>query len=133
MQIDLIIDVVCPWCYLGKKQLDAALEKASGNHELYIRPYQLGPDLPATGIDRTEYYRNKFGDAAQVKATRAHLEQAGEPYGIVFDWKDGVTLANTLDAHRVIKWAEGAGKGSQVADGIMKAYFTDGASCFLPR
>lgn len=127
MHIDLIIDVVCPWCYLGKKQLDAALAQAGGNHRVSIRPFQLGPDLPAEGIDRSDYYRKKFGNSAELLAARDHLAKVGETYGISFDWREGVTLANTLDAHRVIRWAGGAGVASAVADGIMEAYFTKGA------
>ena len=79
MQLDVVIDVVCPWCYVGKKQLDRALEMRPGViSAMRWRPYQLGPDTPEEGVDRAAYYKKKFGDSPQYKAGRQHLETRGK-------------------------------------------------------
>ncbi len=127
MRIDTIIDVVCPWCYIGKKQLDLAVaQRPDDVREVIYRPYQLGPDTPAEGIDRKLYYKQKFGDTPQFKAAREHMSTVGEELGIVFDWDRDALIPNTLDAHRLISWAQGAGCGDAVTEDLMLRYFTHG-------
>lgn len=126
MQLDVVIDVVCPWCYLGKRQLDKALEMRPGLiTDVRYRPYQLGPDTPPEGVDRTEYYAKKFGDSPQLKAGREHLLKVGETLGITFDFESKCTIGNTLDAHRLIRWAYSSGVQAEVADRIMQLYFEE--------
>lgn len=126
MQLDVVIDVVCPWCYLGKRQLDKALEmRPDVISEIRYRPYQLGPDTPAEGVDRTEYYQKKFGDSPQLKAGREHLSRVGETLGIKFDFDSKCTIGNTMDAHRLIRWAYSSGVQAEVADRIMQLYFEE--------
>lgn len=126
MQLDVVIDVVCPWCYLGKRQLDKAMEMRPGViTDLRYRPYQLGPDTPAEGVDRAEYYAKKFGDSPQLKAGREHLLKVGETLGITFDFESKCTIGNTLDAHRLIRWACSSGVQAEVADRIMQLYFEE--------
>lgn len=126
MQLDVVIDVVCPWCYVGKKQLDRALEMRPGViTNLNWRPYQLGPDTPTEGVDRAEHYKKKFGDGPQVQAAREHLLNVGQSLGIKFDFEKVCTIANTLDAHRLIRWAQSPGVQNEVVEDLMKRYFED--------
>ncbi|RMB04893.1 DsbA family oxidoreductase [Eilatimonas milleporae] len=127
MEIDVVIDVVCPWCFIGKRQLDAALkERGDRVGAVRYRPYQLNPDTPAAGVDRADYYARKFGDSPQYKAARDHMETLGPSLGIAFDFDRPARIANTLDAHRVIRWAFNTGRQADAADALMKAYFEDG-------
>ena len=126
MQLDVVIDVVCPWCYIGKKQLDKALEMRPGVvSTLRWRPYQLAPDTPSEGVDRASYYKKKFGDGPQVKMARQRLLSIGQDLGIAFDMESACTIANTLDAHRLIRWALAPDVQTEVAEGLMQRYFED--------
>lgn len=125
MELDLVIDVVCPWCFVGKRQLDKAIAERPGViSALRIRPYQLAPDTPLEGVDRTGYYDKKFGkDSPQLKAARDHMLSIGPGLGIQFDFERECRIGNSLDAHRLIRWAMTPGVQAEVADAIMSAYF----------
>lgn len=126
MELDVVIDVVCPWCYVGKKQLDKALAQRPGVvSAVRWRPYQLSSETPPEGVDRAEHYARKFGDSPQYKAAREHLLTVGKELGIAFDFESECRIANTLDAHRLIRWAMSPGLQNEVAEGLMKAYFED--------
>ena len=126
MELDVVIDVVCPWCYVGKRQLDKALTERPGVvKQVRYRPYQLSAETPDEGVDRAEHYARKFGDSPQYKAAREHLLTLGKSLGIAFDFESECRIANTLDAHRVIRWAMSTGMQAAVAEGLMKAYFED--------
>lgn len=126
MELDVVIDVVCPWCYVGKKQLDRALAQRPGVvKQVRWRPYQLASDTPKEGVDRAEHYARKFGDSPQYRASRDHLLTVGKELGIAFDFETDCRIANTLDAHRLIRWAITPGLQNEVAEGLMKAYFED--------
>jgi predicted DsbA family dithiol-disulfide isomerase len=128
--IDVVSDVVCPWCYLGKARLDKAVAALSGEVLVTVswRPYQLNPDLPPEGVDHKAHLAEKLGGEAAV--TRAHetLTALGRQDGIAFDF-DAVTVSpNTLDAHRLIRWAqaEGADVQQAVVAGLFRANFEEG-------
>lgn len=126
MELDVVIDVVCPWCYVGKRQLDRALAQRPGVvSQVRYRPYQLSADTPAEGVDRAAHYKRKFGDNPQFKAAREHLLLLGQSLGIDFDFESDCRIANTMDAHRLIRWALSPGLQAEVAEGLMKAYFED--------
>jgi len=128
MNLDVIIDVVCPWCYVGKRKLEKALDMRPGIiSKLTWRPYQLGPDTPAEGIDRATYYKNKFGDGPQVTAARENLRRVGVDLGITFDFESECKIANTLDAHRLIRWALEPGVQGLVVEDLMRRYFEEAA------
>ena len=128
IEIDLILDVVCPWCFLGKRQLDKAIsERAEGSVSVRLRAYQLSPDAPVEGTDRAAYYKKKFGDGPELQQARAYMREKGSALGINFDFEREALIANTLDAHRVIRWALAPGKQLEVADEIMHQYFEQGA------
>jgi len=118
MLLDIVIDVVCPWCYVGKKQLDKALAMRPGIiTQKHYRPYQLAPETPVEGVNRKGYYRKKFGENnPQLKAMREHLLKQADTLDI---------SANTLDSHRLIRWADSAGVQDAVVDDLMKRYFED--------
>ncbi len=128
MKLDVVIDVVCPWCYVGKKQLDKALSARPGViSDLTWRPYQLAPDTPKEGVDRTAYYQKKFGNSPQLAQMRERLAAIGAALGINFDFETDCKIANTLDAHRLIRWAHSSGAQTAVAEDIMRRYFEDSA------
>ncbi|WP_308910233.1 DsbA family oxidoreductase [Pseudokordiimonas caeni] len=128
MLIDTVIDVVCPWCFVGKRELDLAVAaRPAAVTGVRWRPYQLSAETPAEGVDRATYYAQKFGDSPQFQQARKHLIARGEALGIAFDFERPARIANTLDAHRLIRWALAPGKQDLVVEGLMRAYFEEGA------
>ena len=127
MELDVVIDVVCPWCFVGKRQLEKAVSMRPGVIDnIKYRPYQLGPDTPSGGIDRKVYYDRNFGEnSEQLRIMRKHLHDAGAELGINFDFESDCIIANTLDAHRLIRWSMSEGLQSRVAEGIMVRYFEE--------
>ncbi|MDB4273620.1 DsbA family protein [bacterium] len=120
--IDVVSDVVCPWCYLGQKRLDRAI---AATPEIGVvvnwRPYQLDPTIPPGGVDRQQYMLAKFGDPDRIAQIHQRLVGLGAAEGIAFAF-DAIRVApNTLDAHRVIRWAGAAGDGVQ--DGLVRRLF----------
>ncbi len=125
--IDVISDVVCPWCYLGKRRLEAALKlRPDIDAEIHWRPYFLNPQVPREGIARTEYLSRKFGSDERIRPAHERIAKLGKDEGVEFHFEKIARQPNTLDAHRVIGWAEEAGKGSAVAENIFRAFFTEG-------
>jgi len=126
MLLDVVIDVVCPWCYVGKKHLDRALAmRPNVINSICWRPYQLASDTPKEGVDRAEHYKKKFGDSPQYQAMRMHLLEAGKKLGIDFDFENDCRIANTLDAHRLIRWALAPGVQHLVVEDLMQRYFEE--------
>jgi len=129
IQIDVVSDVVCPWCFLGQKRLDAAIA-ASPDVDVAVawRPYQLDPTIPAEGMDRKAYMRAKFGDDSRLRDAHIRLEELGKAVGIGYDF-DAIKVApNTLDAHRVIRWAGATGQDVQnkLVQQLFRLYFEQG-------
>ncbi|OLP53812.1 disulfide bond formation protein DsbA [Rhizobium rhizosphaerae] len=130
LSIDVVSDVVCPWCYLGKARLDQAISALAGEVLLTVnwRPYQLNPDLPAEGVDHKAHLSAKLGGAEAVDQAHARLTDLGRADGIAFDF-DAVRISpNTLDAHRLVRWAgtEGAAMQDAVVTALFKANFEQG-------
>lgn len=129
IRVDIVSDVVCPWCYLGKARLEKALSMLDGAEvELHWRPYMLDPSIPAGGVDRKQYMRKKFGEGPQLAEAHKRLTGLGQEVGIEYNF-DAIQIApNTMDAHRLIRWAEQAGPGIQntVVSALFKAYFEQG-------
>ena len=121
--IDVVSDVVCPWCYIGKRRLEEALA-ASPDLDVTVRwhPFQLDPTIPAGGLDRKEYMNNKFG-AARYAEMSARIADVGREVGIAFNFSAIQRAPNTMDAHRVIRWAEAAGVQGAVKEALMQAFF----------
>lgn len=125
--LDIFSDPVCPWCYIGKANLDRALE-AIGDHPFRVEwhPFQLNPDLPREGADRRAYLEAKFGGKANAARAYAQVMQAGEQAGVEINIDRIERQPNTLDAHRLIHWAGLEGRQNAVVTGLFCAYFRDG-------
>ncbi|PWJ85699.1 putative DsbA family dithiol-disulfide isomerase [Pseudaminobacter salicylatoxidans] len=129
LHIDVVSDVVCPWCFIGQKRLDRAIAAVPEvDVEIHWRPFQLDPTIPLEGRDRKEYMLSKFGSVEKLHEIHARIESLGAAEGIDFDF-DAITVSpNTLDAHRVLRWA--AANGAQVqgrlARRLFQLYFEEG-------
>jgi predicted DsbA family dithiol-disulfide isomerase len=111
--VDVVSDVVCPWCFIGQKRLDKAIAASGVDVRVHWRPFQLDPTIPPEGKDRREYMLGKFGSEDRIREIHARIEPLGAAEGISFAF-DAIKVApNTLDAHRVIRWAGAAGEDVQ--------------------
>jgi predicted DsbA family dithiol-disulfide isomerase len=126
LTIDIVSDVVCPWCYLGEKRLESALADEPGPVQVRWRPYQLDPTIPEGGLDRAEYMARKFGKSGRLQSIHDNLTRLGAEIGVPFAFDKIKRSPNTLDAHRLIRWAGSAGVQAEVADRLFKAYFVEG-------
>ena len=110
VSVDVISDVVCPWCYVGQKRLDKAIALTGGiDVRVRWRPFQLDPSIPADGLDRKAYMLARLGSEEKLRGIHARLESLGAAEGIAFDFGAIRVSPNTIDAHRVIRWAGAAG------------------------
>jgi predicted DsbA family dithiol-disulfide isomerase len=131
--IDVVSDVVCPWCYIGKRKLEAALDKLGRESpapatSVRWHPFQLNPDLPPQGIPRKSYLDAKFG-GSRAAEIYARVKAVGAEVGIAFDFDRIEVQPNTLAAHRLIAWAqerEDAGVTSDLVERLFEAYFVQG-------
>ncbi len=130
VNIDIVSDVVCPWCYLGKNRLDQAIANVAGEINVAIqwRPYQLNPDLPPEGVDHKEHLAAKLGGQAAVDEAHRMLEGLGVEDGIAFDFDAVKVSPNTLDAHRLIAGPRPAAKRRRTrwVSLLFKANFEEG-------
>lgn len=127
MQIDVISDTICPWCYIGKRRLEKALSlRPSMTFEVRWRPFQLDPAMPAEGADRKTHLEQKFGSLEKLAPAQAALEEAGREVGITFAFDRIVRTPNTLNSHRLIRWAHSLGLQEEIVEGLFRAYFVDG-------
>ena len=126
LNLDVISDVMCPWCYIGKRRLEAAISLVP-EHELAVRwrPFQLDATIPAEGMDRKTYLRRKFGDDAGGSMYE-RIREAGRDEAIPFQFNKITRSPNTLNAHRVIRWAATAGHQDLVVETLFAAYFIEG-------
>ena len=126
--VDIVSDTVCPWCYVGKRSFDRAKLSLMMDYELIVRfrPYQLNPDTPAGGVDRAAYYDKKFPDKARRAEMQAALEESARGVGLMLDTGMPKILPNTLDSHRVIRWAHYDGLQEEAKERIMAAYWGRG-------
>ena len=126
MKIEVVSDVICPWCFLGKRRLDKALALVPEiSAEVIWRPFFLDPTIPAEGLSREKYMKDKFGNR-DLKAMHKPLEDAGAKDGVPYEFDKITRTPNTLDAHRVIRWAKQAGKQEAVVEALFLAYWRDG-------
>lgn len=128
ISVDVVSDVVCPWCYIGKRRLEKAIAALSGTHEVRVRwlPFQLNPQMPKEGMDRKAYRTSKFGSWERSLALDAQIKSVGESEGLVFAPEKALRTPNTLDAHRLIWLAEREGVQDAVVEALFRAYFTEG-------
>ena len=138
LKIDFVSDVSCPWCVIGLRALDEALERVKDEvqAELHFQPFELNPNMPAEGQEITEHITQKYGiTAAQADANRENIRQRGAQLGFKFSSASEAgggrhRIYNTFDAHRLLHWAglEGGGLQKALKEALFAAYFTDGQS-----
>ena len=131
--VDVVSDVVCPWCYIGKRRLEAAIAQFRESNpelpfEIRWHPFQLNPDLPAEGVDRKGYLEAKFGGPERAKQIYERVTAAGTSVGIPFDFDAIERQPNTLQAHRLVAWAQSRNEGDADAlvEGLFRANFIEG-------
>jgi predicted DsbA family dithiol-disulfide isomerase len=131
--IDVVSDVVCPWCYIGKRRLEAALARlreTDPDLPMVVRwhPFQLNPDLPAEGVDRHAYLEAKFGGPERARQVYERVTAAGRSVDIPFAFDAIERQPNTLDAHRLVAWAQSRSEGDPDAlvEALFRANFVEG-------
>jgi predicted DsbA family dithiol-disulfide isomerase len=124
--VDVVSDVICPWCFLGKRRLDAALARIE-NLDVFVRwrPFMLDPTIPPEGLDRQDYMLAKFGPE-RLKTIHDPLIAAGEELGVPFVFDAITRTPNTLDAHRLIRWAHTVERQHETAERLFMAYWNEG-------
>ena len=133
--LDVISDPICPWCWIGKTRLDRALAAAGDPppFEIRWRPFQLNPDMPREGMDRGAYLAAKFGGRENAERVYARVEQACTETGLDFDASRIRRTPNTLDAHRVIRWAGVEGGQNAAMDRMFALHFLEGRDISEPE
>ena len=127
IKLDILSDPICPWCYIGKTQLDRALEQVP-DHPFSIEwhPFQLNPDMPREGMARADYLERKFGGKEGAVRVYGQIQRHADDIGLIANLADIKRTPNTLDAHRLIHWAGIEARQGPVVDALFKAYFVDG-------
>ena len=126
MKIEVVSDVICPWCFIGRKRLEKALALIpEAKPEIHWLPFQLNPEMPRQGVPRAEYRKAKFGSVERGRELDARVAGEGRGEGITFAFERMQRTPNTIDAHRLIALAQKQGLGQKVVDALFKAYFED--------
>lgn len=126
VQIDIVSDVVCPWCIVGFRQLDLALKQENALARLRWHPFELNPTMPPEGQNLREHIMEKYGTTAeQSQQTRDRLTQLGAELGFAFNFDDDSRIVNTFAAHQLLDWAETQGRQHPLKLALFQTYFTD--------
>ncbi len=127
IRLDIFSDPVCPWCYVGKANLDRALE-AAADHPFIVQwhPFQLNPDMPDEGVAKRAWLEEKFGGKARVDAVHDRLREVARTAGLALNPDVPKRIPNTLDAHRLIHWAGIEGRQTPVVSALFRAYWVEG-------
>jgi len=130
-RIDVISDAICPWCYIGKRHLDHALDILEGRHKLRFsvawHPFQLNPEMPTEGVDRQQYRLAKFGSLERSRQMDERITEVAAGVGIDFHLEKLTRTPNTVKAHRLIRLAGQSGVQDSVVETLFDAYFCKGA------
>jgi predicted DsbA family dithiol-disulfide isomerase len=127
LKIDIVSDVVCPWCYIGKRRIEKALQLAADVPvEVHWRPFFLNPWVPREGISREDYLTTKFGSVDAYKGIAGRVVAAAGEEGLTYRPNLVRRQPNTIDCHRLIYWAEARGKAAEMKQRLMELYFRDG-------
>ena len=126
-RIDIISDVMCPWCIIGYRQLAIALEDSKVVHEIHWHPFELNPNMPAEGQDIGEHLAEKYGTTPeQSAANRANMTAHGEELGFEFNFVDGFRMHNTFNTHQLLHWADTQDRKHDLKQALFTAHFTNG-------
>jgi predicted DsbA family dithiol-disulfide isomerase len=127
LRLDIVSDVVCPWCYIGKRRIENALALVGDIPvEVHWRPFFLNPWVPREGVSREEYLTAKFGSVEAYKGIAGRVTAAAAEEGLAYHPELVKRQPNTIDCHRLIHWAEAKGKAGQMKQRLMELYFRDG-------
>ena len=133
VKLDIISDPICPWCYIGKANLDAAIAETGINpFDIDWRIFQLNPDMPAEGVDRQAYLEAKFGGPDRAREVYGRVEQAAGEAGLEVHFDKIPRTPNTMDAHRLIRWASTTGHQSALVQDLFERYFEQGQDISEP-
>ncbi|AWV99524.1 DsbA family oxidoreductase [Arcticibacterium luteifluviistationis] len=126
INIDIVSDIACPWCFVGKRRLEEAI-KSLDKYDLNINwhPFQLDPNIPQEGADKEEYMANKFGSVERYEMLAENLISAGDGVGISFDFKSAKTIPNTMKMHQLLHVASKEGFADSLKERLFKANFEE--------
>lgn len=126
LRIDIVSDVVCPWCVIGYRQLAQALEQTNTAYEIHWHPFELNPDMPADGQNLREHIMEKYGSSKQESdASRARMNEAGSEVGFEFNFTDDTRMHNTFNLHQLLHWADQQGRMHELKQALFAAHFTN--------
>lgn len=128
LKIDIVSDVVCPWCAIGYKRLEKAITELGFEDKVSIewQPFELNPGMPPEGQDLTEHIAEKYGSTLeQQQASQQNMTEIGEELGFKFDYFEGMRMANTFDAHVLLEYAKDFGKQTQLKLRLMNSFFNE--------
>jgi len=127
LRIDIVSDVMCPWCIIGHRQLTQALDATGTDYEINWHPFELNPNMPLTGQDMTEHLAEKYGSTKeQSEQTRQQMTKLGAELDFDFRFDDGVRMHNTFNAHQLLHWADEQGRKNDLKLALFSAHFTNG-------
>lgn len=124
LTVDVISDFVCPWCWIGKRNLDTFAEEVAIERRWH--PYLLHPNMPAEGAERAAFVKTKFGSRERAEELGAGVVAAGRAVGLEIDYGKVKRIPDTRNAHRLARWASGQGRADAVAERLFSAYFSEG-------
>ena len=126
LRIDIVSDVVCPWCVVGYRQLAAALEQTNTPYEIHWHPFELNPNMPSEGQNMREHITEKYNSSkAESDASRAQITKVGSDVGFEFNFTDELRMHNTFNLHQLLHWAEQQGRMHDLKQALFTAHFTD--------
>ena len=125
MKIEIVSDVVCPWCYIGKRRLEKALALVDAKPEITWLPFQLNPAMPESGLPRAEYRAAKFGSPEHARELDERVAAEGRGEAIAFAFERIERTPNTVAAHQLIQLAQEQGRGGAVVEALFRAYFEE--------
>lgn len=133
LRIDIVSDVMCPWCVVGYRQLAQALEASGLDHEIHWHPFELNPDMGPEGQNLAEHLADKYGSTPeQSRENRARLTALGEELGFAFHFTDATRMHNTFNAHQLLQWADEQGRKHDLKQALFAAHFTEGRNLSDP-
>lgn len=127
LRIDIVSDVMCPWCIIGYRQLATALEVSDVDHEIHWHPFELNPNMPPEGQEIGEHLAQKYGTTPeQSNANRAMMTARGKDLGFEFNFSDGFRMHNTFNTHQLLHWANELGRMHELKQALFTAHFSHG-------
>ena len=134
LRIDIVSDVMCPWCIIGYRQLVQALEATGVQTDVHWHPFELNPDMPPEGQNVRAHIMEKYGSTPEQSAqSRAQMAQLGADLGFDFQFSDELRMHNTFNAHQLLHWADGQGRKHDLKTALFTAHFTHGRDLSDPQ